>query len=193
MDLRNSNRHASTGQHMRDRIRRSGVVPGGAKVWTDEEDNRLRKHFPDYPAMMKALPNRTRNAIRGRVQVIGIARKYRRWTGRDVLILRKLFPTASWDVILKELPGRTISEIRAYAQRKFLFRQRHYEPTGYPAIDAIRQRALQHNLSMHDLDELARTNGYFASARWTQSITPKYVFRAIEALDGDVMPVWRDH
>lgn len=192
MDIRRTARYAGTAQRLRDKIQRAGHTLDGKPLWTLKEDDLLRRYHPDYPAMMQALPLRTRNAIRGRVQVIGVARRYKAWTGPDVAKLRKHFPTASWNELLALFPGRTVSEIRAYAQRR-AFREKHYAQTGYPIIDAIRERAKLRRWSMPDLDEIANTNGYFAKCRWQKTRTAKYIFRAIEALDGEIAIKWRDY
>lgn len=91
------------------------------------------------------------------------------------------------------LPGYSWHQIRMQAQaRRFPRPARPMINSGYPVIDQIKLRARELNMSMRDIDELARSGSYFYSAAWRQNSrpNPKHIANAIAALDGHIEAVW---
>jgi hypothetical protein len=173
-------------------IARTGRSPSGL-LWTANEDETLRRLYPDYHALCKVLKQRSYDAIKKRVVVLGIAQARHRWTAAEISRLRRLYPKQTRDELLVSFPGLRWPQIRRMANYKgFTMIRRPYAPTGITVIDAIRARAFDLNLTMVDLDAMAKTGNYFRSSRWrTYGISKRSVCRAIDALDGDVMPIWR--
>jgi hypothetical protein len=92
------------------------------------------------------------------------------------------------------IPGLRHWQIYGKARHLRLYKVRSaFKPTGFPVIDEIRARALKLRLSMVDLDALARTKRYFQQAGWHGSgLNGKAICRAIEVLDGEPWPRWRE-
>jgi hypothetical protein len=61
------------------------------EVWTAAEMRIVQRLYPDYEAMLKALPNRSYWAIRGFAQNYGIASKRHVWTTAEISKLRALY------------------------------------------------------------------------------------------------------
>lgn len=195
-NLRYASHYAYLAQINRERMRRTGFTPVGDRLWTKPEDELVRLHYPDYAAMRKALPLRSHGAIRMRVQTLGVGRKNKRWTTRDHANMRKHYPNSSWKELREIFPGRTRIEIRAFAYEHRIIRRRRILPSGFPLIDAVLRRAMELNMSLGDLDKVARTRGYFQARRWTGKNAPdgRYVLRVIAALDGEVSDIrWKEY
>jgi hypothetical protein len=152
----------------------------------------MRRLYPNYGALRKALRRRTYRALRARAGTLGITIKRHRWTAIEASRLRRLYPTATRDEILAALPGLRWKQIKAMAKYRRLHRARKpLKPTGFPIIDDIRLRAFHLNLSMVDLDAMARTRCYFQKACWhSGKISDRAVHRAIRALDGSIIAHW---
>lgn len=192
-NLRSAAQYIHLANINRARMRRTGLTPVGDRIWTEAEDNCVRCLYPDYSKMKEALPLRSHGAIRLRVQTLGIGRKNKRWTTRDLSNMRKHYPTAAWSLLNEMFPGRTRIELRAFAYDHGIIRKRQYLRSGIPIIDACIERAVSLNLSLRDLDEIARTRGYFEQRRWknVKSIDGRHVLRAIKLLDGEITVNWK--
>ncbi len=90
--------------------------------WTDEENEILRKYYPDEGyAVADRLPGRTRNSIKTRVSVLGLKftgsdRKY--WNEDEILILKKHFETEGSKGVYDRLDKRfTRTEISLKANQ----------------------------------------------------------------------------
>jgi hypothetical protein len=179
---------------MRARIRKAGVTAKGYPLWTPAEDEKVRRLYPDYRALRRALRRRTYHAIRGRVLTLGITNKRHIWTGAEVVRLRKLYFTAARAELHAAFPGLTLRQIVGKARHVKLSRQRRRpSPTGFPILDDIRERAFKLNYSMVDLDAIARTGRYFQTGNWSSNGVNKLAAcKAIEALDGEIRASWND-
>lgn len=77
---------------------------------------------------------------------------------------------------------------------------RHHPETSTIQADGLRGdrchtgSMLELGYSMGDLDELAKTKGYFRQAGWTVRGKPNYraIGRVVEALDGELSICWRE-
>lgn len=71
MYLAQLNRDASSVQRLREQMNRTGETLDGHPLWTNDEDEVLRKHYPDFQTIRAKLPRRNRNSIWFRCQRIG--------------------------------------------------------------------------------------------------------------------------
>jgi hypothetical protein len=180
-------------QAMRERIRRQGYVGRGFQLWSKREDDIVLKLYPDYNALVKAFRRkRTYYAIRNRARLLGATPRRHVWTARELSRLRSLYPHASRELLLAELPGLSWSQIIAQARHHGFRRARRYVGTGDPVLDAIRQRCLELGYTMPDLDALSRSKRYFASADWfnKSKVTHGALLRAVHALGGTLSVRW---
>jgi hypothetical protein len=140
--------------------------------------------YPDYTALRRALRRRSIHALRGRVRALGIAKKRYRWTAAAVSRLRRIYPTGTRAEILAAFPGTKWQQIKDKRKEIKLYRARKPPAkTGYPIIDVVRARAFELNISMPELDAMARTKWYFQQKCWRRyGVNGRAVYRAIEAL-----------
>ncbi|TNV13246.1 SANT/Myb domain-containing protein [Ochrobactrum teleogrylli] len=193
MYLSDYSQNANRAQQARRRIRYLGVMPNGSRLWTPDEDQICRQYGTNYSVLMEKLPHRTYLALRSRCQKLGLRPKRQLMTAAELSKLRRLGPTAPADKLLQEFPTRTLAQL--HALRKHYKISRPKPPlvaTGYPILDAIRQRCAELNYSMVDLDALAHTKRYFQNGGWhSGGINYKAVCKAIVALDGEISVCWR--
>ena len=194
MDLSYYSRHAATAKRVRKRIQREGYTMSGQKIWSEDEDDQIRAHYPDYSAIAKALPHRTYSACRGRARNLGIVTKRPPFTIRELSIVRRHYPEGDREEVLALLPGRTWKQIADFAKRHRVRRRlRPFMPTGVIVLDQIRSRCRDLNYSMVDLDKLVRSKGYFSKANWYGGhIHHRDIGRAVNALFGDLKADWKD-
>ena len=184
-------RNARSAERMRERIRRSGMV-AGHKVWTDAEREILKGLVPDYKAVRRRLRSRTAAAIQAQSCKLGLTKPMRYWTAAEISKLRRIYPTATKQELCEAFPFSTWQNIKAKAMYyKFRKRRVPFKLTGIPGLDEVRKRCYEIGWSMRDLDSAARTGSYFRRAGWIgKRINHRALGRAIEALDGAVMPEW---
>lgn len=195
MQLHQFSQHARSAQLTRQRILRSGLTLNGHRLWSPEEDEVIRRYYPDFDKLAGLLPDRTYVAIRHRSQIIGVARKKPQWLAIEVAKLRKYYPTAPKAELLRMFVGSSWFRITNKARQLNLRRKKKcFRPTGFPVIDQIRARCFELNLSMVDLDEMAGTKKYFQTAGWYghEWVSGEYVRRAVEALDGTLEAKWSE-
>ena len=166
MAPRNSDlKHLSISAAAAARMRRIGCTPSSAPLWTAREIAICRTLYPDFAAMKRKLPRRTRQSIRIRCHLLGLSVKVTAWTGADILRLRRLFPAASWPEMLQAFPGRNRMSIKAKAYSLGMKRKRKpYKKIGLDVIDQVRARCFELNFFMSDLDEWTRQKDYFRNA-----------------------------
>lgn len=148
---------------------RTGLTYRGQKIWTAGEIVTLEALYPDYAALTRALPDRTRKAIENKVRRCGLARPLRIWSEAEFGIMKPRYvrgqPMAA---ILALLDGKTARQVWSKASGSHIRRPRRPpRPTGLAPVDAIRRRAFDLNFSMADLDAIAHRRGYFRRPRRT--------------------------
>lgn len=193
MYLKEFTRHSISAARSRQRLRFLGVTPKGHRLWTPEEDEICRKYGHDYSILGARLPHRTYKALRARCQRLGIRPKRKRISAKQLSTLRRLYPSATKAELLDAFPGYTLRELHDLASYYGLKRRvRAFASTGFPIIDAVRERARELNYSMPDVDEIAGTGKYFQKAGWFNHTRPNFVYvsRAVEALGGTLVTVW---
>ncbi len=162
-------------------------------LWVPNEDQLVRNLYPDYGALRRKLPHRTYRAIRQRAGALGLSKKRHIWTMAELGRLKKLYQAgAPKDVVLAEFLHATWDQISGVAKfHGFHRKNQKFKTTGIAIIDAIRDRADKMNISMVDLDAMARTKTYFKKADWHRpGLNGKCVMRAIEALGGRILVEW---
>jgi hypothetical protein len=170
-------------------IERTGRTIAGDLVWTRTELDRVRDLYPDYDAMMSALPGRSRGAIAHKAWQLGLVPPLRIWSDGEARALRHPYVTGVAVAALVEMfPGKSRKQIWHKAQHMGYRRPRRApKPTGMPLIDTIRQRAFDYRLSMRDLDAFVGKKGYFTSSRYLNWRTLQ---RAMEILGGRPVVSW---
>lgn len=172
-----------------DHIKRTGHTFRGHRVWTEEEVFTLLALYPDYAAAQKALPHRSLKALEMKIEKLGRARSRSVWTAAEVTRLKRPYTSgASTAELLELFPGKTMAQVwgRAWKSR-FRRPRKPPRPTRWPVVDAVRRRAFELNLTMGDLDEMARSGSYFRRP-WT--LNWRHVGKAIVALGGEVRVDW---
>lgn len=195
MYLSDYSRNANKAHQTRHRISYLGTTPSGYQVWTSKEDELCREFGSDYALLAQKLPHRSYMAIKKRCQKLGLRRRLRVVTAKELSLMRKLFPRGTSHEIQQAFPHRTLNCIKSICLYRGIYREkRPYQPTGIAVIDDIRARCFESNLSMVDLDDIARTKRYFQNRGWKDSKAPNYaaVYKAVAALDGEISIRWRD-
>jgi hypothetical protein len=167
-------------------MKRTGRVPSGHALWTDQEDKIVRSFPRDYKVLCPILKGRTLSAIKNRTSLFGLGKKPHYWTGSDVSTLRKLYRYSPKAELMTAFPGVSWTAICGKAEKlQFARKRRRPQSVDNPVLDAIRDRAFQYNWSLRNLDEFAGTKGYFRYLRDCNCIPKKrYILKAIKALDG---------
>lgn len=186
---------AASAERGRERMKRAGCTPKGHLLWTKEEEDIVRRHAGDYQGAVRALGGRrSYSAVRSRSQALGLAPKRTHWTGEQVLRLRKVYRWGTPAEMREAFPGRSLGYIHNMARYFGLSRPRKpFAPTGFPVLDEIRRRCFECALSMVDLDAMAGTGTYFASAGWhARHLRMSAVAKAVKALGGELTVKWDD-
>jgi hypothetical protein len=195
MTLHYAIRGIAAAERARHFMRRTGLSPWGIPLWTEKEDKILKQLHPDYTAIKRKLKRRTRIAIRMRAAKWGLTKKIHYWTAADISKLRRIYPVCTKAEVMATFPHVTWEQISNCRQYHRIYKKRKpFKRTGFEILDEIRRRAFELNLTMPDLDEIARTGEYFQTARWflKDRPNPKAVMRAIEALGGKIVVQWDD-
>ncbi|ESQ84996.1 hypothetical protein [Asticcacaulis benevestitus] len=165
----------------------------GHLIWHTDEDNLITKLYPDYVALVLALPRRTKFAIVTRVGHLKIGRRCQAWTGAELMRLRrawedgvhrseitKMFAPRKWETIY--------AQIKAF--KKYRCHRRIAEKFRHPAVGSVRDKCKEENLP---LAQLARTIGaarYFGRSDNSTSIAS--LIKAVHYLGGEIDIVWKD-
>lgn len=186
-------RGAASAFRARERMARTGRTPKGHWLWTKKEDDIVREFYPDYKVLRRKLRRRTYDAIKSRARTLNVAHRRHIWLASEVSRLRRLYPKADRLDILAAFPGLRWRQIAGKANHICVYRHRKgLCRTGHPLIDHIRDRAFELNMSMVDLDAVARTKKYFQKAGWANgNLNRKALVRAVEALGGEVLVRWQ--
>ena len=188
-------RNARTAERARRWMKREGFTMSGQKLWTEEEIAVIKSIGPDFDAIRKKLPHRTRIAIASQCRKIGLKQRSQHvWSAAEISKLRKLYPRASIKEINETFPHSTWINIRQVATyHGFRRARRPFKPTGNPPVDEMLVKLFEANLTFVDLDKECRTKTYFAHAAWRyQKLNYNRLMKAIELLDGELAVRWRE-
>ncbi len=162
-----------------------------ARWWTDGELQVCRSLYPDYDLMLAALPTRTREAIRAKCRSPQEQRERHIWKGREIVLLRKLYPKGDWNELRKAFPFASDAKVRAAAKTNGIKGAKSYKSSGDYLIDKIRERCLLMDISMPTLDKMSGTGRYFTRPGWLGAKpNHKAIGRAIKALGGEIEFEW---
>ena len=86
------------------------------KRWTKEEEEILIKNYnSDKPNNMeniqKLLPEKSRQAIKGKAKKLGLTQQYNSWTDEEISILKKYYKVGDLSIVSEYLPYRTHTSI----------------------------------------------------------------------------------
>lgn len=97
-------------------------------LWTPEQDDLLRRHYPHGGAIacLRVFPTRSKGALRNRAHLLGIRcpsekRGINRWKTEEHDIIRANYPSGGWEACHKLLPHRSRDAIMAQSKVLGLF------------------------------------------------------------------------
>ncbi len=188
-------RNAATAERNRRRMRREGMTMKGDKLWTEEERQIILAIGPDFDAIRKKLPKRTRIAIACQCRNMGMKQRVQHiWSAAEISKLRKLYPSATREDICREFSHSTWVNIMQTARyHGFRRKKRPFKPTGNTPVDEMLVKLFEAKFSLHDLDKECRTKRYFQKGKWRYK-RPNYnhLAKALDVLDGEFRVEWRD-
>lgn len=187
-------RNAASAERTRRRIKREGHNMNGDKLWTEEEEKIVLQLAPDYDAICKLIPDRNRRSIRQKASDLGVAKEKHIFTGAEIGKLRRMYPRATWEEMLKAFPFSTQSRLKCVASYYGFRRARKpYKETGNIPIDELLKKCQHANMTLVELDLECRTKRYFTQENWRYR-RPNYnrIVKAIELLEGRLSVEWRE-
>lgn len=190
MDIRSLARSAAKAES----ARLMGKKYGRRSSWSAEEDDKVRKYYPDYRMLQKHLPGRSYDQLRSRARQLDVVRHWKPWLASEASRLRRLYPRLSRQELLAEFPEYSRARIQSKIKDEGLSRRRKFAPANHPLIDEIYQRAYELNYSLVDVDEMAATGNYFRKRNWLTHRSPNLtkIMKAIEALGGSIAIKFED-
>jgi len=202
MLLSHASKSAAISERNRSRIQRTGQTPGGARVWSELEDERLlATKDEELSAIIYLFPGRTDIAIRARRRKLGVrSRSAKTWSPEEDKVLRVNARTMNWWEISALLPGRSRAAVQGRA--RFLgisgsWRCDGPKPYNIPLFDAIRLRAWEDGIGFEALDRELKTGGYFHKNGFRKRNSRGYVNighirKAVNFFGGELTIDWKD-
>jgi hypothetical protein len=172
-------------------VRRHTKRKRSPRDWSPKDDATLAKHLPDYDAVEKVLPTRSRSAILNRASRLCLSPHRKHWTAGEVSRLRKVYSWAPVEALIASFPGRSFKQLKRIASRYGLLRPRQPKPIGHPLFDYLRREASRQGYTMRKLDRLARSRTcFFGEPSGWQRINHGALGRAAEVLKVSVQLRW---
>lgn len=140
MYLAQLNRDASSAERLRERIHRTGETLDGHPLWTIDENEVLKRHYPDFQTIRAKLPRRNKNSIWFRCQRIDLKQKRHQGLASEIAKLRRIYPDGSPALVMREFPNVTWDAIKKIAKYYGItrnYRTYRYRRIGQPAMDMI--------------------------------------------------------
>ncbi len=194
MYLAEASRYARQSAQLRFQIRKRGYTTLGYPLWTAEEDEICRQLYPDYSALQKALPRRSKCAIKSRCCNLGIVRKVHVWTAAELAKFKRLYKSASTDEILTTFPHLSKDTMWSMAGFYKVGRPKQpYARTGNYLLDGLRDECKRQGITMPELDEFVGSKRYFRWKGWSGSrgsIKYGHIVRGIHELGGRLEIKW---
>ena len=152
----------------------------------------MRQTYPDYGLMRRRLPHRSLAALKHRAAALGVVQPRHVWTQTEVRKLSRLVAAGASNAELKcafshlrfEQIASKIRHLRLPRRKPRLAR---FEDA---AIREVRRRAVEKDLSLRELDRLARTKRYFQAS--TRRLVLKHVASAAAVLGGEICIEWEE-
>lgn len=103
--------------------------------WTKDEDNLLMEKYVELGLLgiSKLLPNRTKPSIRQRVVKLGITDSHKRWTKKEIELLKKYYPLMGTDCV-KYFKNRTRQMIMNKANKLGLKKNSNSNKSKYKYV-----------------------------------------------------------
>lgn len=159
-------------------------------LWTEAEDEILRRQYPQRATLTVQLPGRTWKAIKRRASKIGVAKPLNRWTARqDRDLERAIKRGAGKHELLALFPGRTYVQIADKA--KYLnvkIKKAAILASKFAAKESMRRRARQLGVSFKELDRRIGRPICFGEVHHRPAT--RSVVAATEILGGQITIVW---
>lgn len=165
-------------------------------LWTEAEDELVRLHFQNRTALEAMLPYRTAGAIKSRVNRLGLTlnMSFIALTARDATRIRQLVKTCHTYKQIAGVLGKNTETVRYHMKRRGMYLAKP-DPklTGFPLVDAIRQRAFQLKITLRDLDRsLSYRARNFSDKKQARKVSLKQIDCAVKAMGGRLVIVWDD-
>ncbi len=146
MSLSYASKSVSLAERSRYRIERTGLAPGGKRVWSNAEDKRVvETRTQKLSVIVHLFPGRTEIAIRGRRNKLGLSRRTcKPWSTEEDKILRQNVSAMNWWQISALMPARTRAAVQGRARLLGLcgtWKSKEPKKRNIPLFDAVRQRA----------------------------------------------------
>lgn len=168
-------------------------APRGTRLWTKPEIDIVLKYYPNFEKMTDLLPHRTERACRNKWYESTSKRIINPWTGAELMVLRRLYPHADREYLIKSLPKRSVYAIHS---RACLLKIRRPLPKfrlcGVCIIDDIKLRARKMNYTMKELDAETGSNDYFRSVSLSGYVRIRSILSALELLGGRIEIIWKE-
>ncbi|GAB5428049.1 MAG: hypothetical protein Devi2KO_15080 [Devosia indica] len=179
-------RGAASAERSRRLMQLRGVTPNGHPLWTPWEVGPVVELAPAYGLIFPMVERRTRPGVYSKAQRLGVARKAALpWSENEILRLRKVYPRGTKEEVLAAFPGRSYSAVAKAANARGIFRSRpEVHQTGFRLLDQVLSRAQGMNLTLADLDGLARSGRYFRRHGWATKVDERIHYRIARTLGG---------
>lgn len=161
----------------------------GWTAWTPEENELVHTYYPDYRAMMRALPSRSFGALKKRASFLDVAQPQRAWTGVEAKRLRALCAARlTWAEIQAALPHRSIDVLKIFARKHRIAYFRPYKPADDPCVQAVRERAAAMKINMTALDRMAKSGVFFRKPGTRRNL--RHIAAGAAVLGGEIRIEW---
>jgi hypothetical protein len=167
------------------------------KPWTAEEDGAVIANWRNWPALVTALPERTRDAIGSRGTKLGLRvpkRQQHFWTRTEEREILVDWEERDWTTLRAKYPWATGNAVRTRVRRlraagAVAGPRRPFPPTDNVIVDAVLAEVLRQGLSLRDLDRRAGTGTYFRRTGG-RGCDDLILVKAIRSLGGELWVEW---
>ena len=172
---------------------------GLSKIWTEEEENTLRKIYPNRQLMILQISSRSRFSCVKKAGKLGLSTKRNPyWTSQELQTLRKLYGKIELKALQSMLSPRSPRSIETKAFKNGISsrkRRKMLLATPQKSLNSLRDKCFELNITMAELDGICGFARYFASGGARRKALHK-VRHAIGALGGQLHPnghiAWSD-
>ena len=116
-------RGAASAERGRRMMELRGVTPNGHPLWAPWEVQPVVAIYPEYRSIFPLLNRRTKPAVYHKAGRLGITKsRPPLWSDNEIIRIRKVYPSGTYDEILAAFPGRTIVAVARAANQRGIFR-----------------------------------------------------------------------